>query len=451
MVEYKSEFNSGHNDDILKEKYTLQHTIFWIGFVFILLPVYMNYVSLKALGDFKLFFYGSVYNNCLKYLKEIPEIIMFTKFTFTLYDPFTDWTFFKMGQHRDLMIAKSIDIYEAIDGRYFPARIGFSKGFLEYSCRCLHNAVHYGFCLNQCNGDDGFFLLPNWLRLNMNFEISETKAGYIKFDFFRGFKDWWFWHCKDDITDDSKMLQATFFFLFPIHSILCIFAWIFALIVSICVIGVHQTLIKIPFAITCMISGIMIFAAMTSCIGILGVCTLAFAIVTLVVDLICFSLQLFIFALSNFAIVFYQIIRFSLINVIVVASAVAICIYNFIVILVSIAAFAVTDGFILLTCLTNSELLYEFYGRTEYQFATTAAGLLVEDIPQFFLQTAYSVIMKIKYNASLSNVQIASFVISIWHLSMSLFLKLMTRKKPIEKWMPKAFNLLESVTNAVVT
>jgi hypothetical protein len=71
---------------------------------------------------------------------------------------------------------------------------------------------------------------------------------------------------------------------------------------------------------------------------------------------------------------------------------------------------------------SNSELTYIFFGQPGCYFMMTCTGVWMEDIPQFLIQLAYSIMM-IQFNHKVSGVQIASFTFTFWHFGYSTALK----------------------------
>jgi hypothetical protein len=376
--------SSDSSDYKLQGKIELQRIVFGLGLSFLLLPIYMNYVSLRALGDFKLYFSNPIYVIYDKLLKIYDFKGKFEENYLSLTDFIMRMLIYNLEFSRNSICVLGFIVVIPLSIEVLPIYVPSNP-------------------IKQ-------FLLPDILFLSkyLQFEFSDTKAGYIEHNFLRSFKDWWFWNCKNDIDDDSKILQAMFFFLYPVHVLLCVVAWVLALVVSIGVLLAHHVIVVVPAALLITVCGsiklVLSLAMLTAILSIFS-----FGMITLVIIGLVYLFYCSIVALS------------------------------------SATALLVSDGFIIAACLTNSELLYEFYGRPEYQFSITIAGVLFEDIPQLFLQMAYALLMQYEYNSSMSGLQIASFAITIWHLSFSFILKMMTRDRPKEKWIPKAFGIIEQV------
>ena len=82
----------------------------------------------------------------------------------------------------------------------------------------------------------------------------------------------------------------------------------------------------------------------------------------------------------------------------------------------------VTNLFLYFMAFSNSELTYIFFGQPGYYFIMTCSGVWIEDIPQFLIQLAYSIMM-IQFNHKVSVVQIASFTFTFWHFGYATALK----------------------------
>ena len=81
-----------------------------------------------------------------------------------------------------------------------------------------------------------------------------------------------------------------------------------------------------------------------------------------------------------------------------------------------------------LIVLSNTELAYIMFGKPENYFKMTCMGVWIEDIPQFLLQLSYCIMM-IQFNHKVSNIQIASLIITFWHFGFSTTLKYMKREE----------------------
>ena len=81
-----------------------------------------------------------------------------------------------------------------------------------------------------------------------------------------------------------------------------------------------------------------------------------------------------------------------------------------------------TNLLLYLVAFSNSELTYIFFGQPGCYFMMTCTGVWMEDVPQFLIQLAYSIMM-IQFNHKISGVQIASFTFTFWHFGYSTALK----------------------------
>jgi len=85
--------------------------------------------------------------------------------------------------------------------------------------------------------------------------------------------------------------------------------------------------------------------------------------------------------------------------------------------------FFLSNLVLFVTALSNSELNYTLYGIPKNKFPMTAIGLLADDVLQLVAQASYAIIEYKKYHHSLKAIQIASFVLTAWKLTVVLYAK----------------------------